>query len=83
MYSYAVVNEVSDVEINITYIMQDSIRVAGSAFVGVEFHWGGGESQDGMVSSTGFPFDFDIVLGNDLTIEQVHTLKVDTSSYYE
>lgn len=83
IYSYAVVNEVSNVEINTTHIMRDTIHIVGSAFVGVEFHWGGGESQDGIVSSTGFPFDFDIVLGNDLTIEQVHTLNVDTSSYYE
>ena len=81
--SNTIIDEVADIEFDEVNVSQDGIHVRGSGHVGVQLEYGGGEERDGLTLSDGFPFTFDLKLDHDLTIDEVNSIKVDTSDFYE
>lgn len=73
---------ISDIDIASTMIGKDGIRATGTGIVLVELEYGGGEEKDGINEDIDFPFFFDIVLTQDLELQDVTSLTVDTSSFY-
>jgi hypothetical protein len=80
------IEEVSDVTISSVDVEQNRIRVEGAGVVSVELNWGSNSDRardEGFTVSDNFPFDFAIVLDNNLNLLEVESINVDTSSYEE
>lgn len=73
---------ISDVNITSTTINREGIQVAGTGIVLVELEYGGGEERDGLNEEIDFPFSFDLILTLELELEQLVSLRVDTTSFY-
>ena len=75
-------NCVADVEMERLDVRRGGVRVAGTASVSVDLHWGGRSARvDGTMS---FPMRFDLDLDRShASANQVTALVVDTSSFYE
>jgi hypothetical protein len=72
---------VADVEVASLRIGKDGIEVSGSGIADFELQYGSGE--DGWDTSDSYPFSFHITLTHTLEVENVHSLEVDVSSFYE
>lgn len=72
---------VADVQVENLRIGKDGIEVSGSGLAEFEMQYGSGE--DGWDTSDSYPFTFHITLDHKLEVEEVHSLTVDVSSFYE
>jgi hypothetical protein len=72
---------VADVEIESLRVGRDGIEISGSGIAEFEFQYGSGE--DGWDTSDSYPFTFHVTLTHTLEVEEVHSLEVDVSSFYE
>jgi len=76
------VEDVTDIEIDAVEIRHTGIRVLGRAYVDIELNYGdGGIENDGVTASDSVPFSFDLELGSDLKIIDMHRLSFDTSAF--
>lgn len=84
------IEEVSDIEIDEIYIIEDfQIKARGSGVVSVFCQYGSDgdvKRDDGLDFMDNYPFDFDIILeyddNNRLAICEINKLKIDTSEFY-
>jgi hypothetical protein len=72
---------VADVEIESLRVGKDGIEISGSGIAEFELQYGSGE--DGWDTSDSYPFTFHMSLTHTLEVEEVHSLEVDVSSFYE
>ena len=79
---WASLRDINGIEIHYVSIDKEGIHVTGDASADVEIEVAGGEERDGATWTDSFPLEFDIVLNHDMTIESVHSLEIDTSSFY-
>ena len=77
------VSDVSSIEVDTIEVDSTGVLVKGSGVVEVELEYDGGDNRDGLTLETDFPFDFDVVLDSELRLQDVHDIRVDTSSFYE
>ncbi len=77
------IEEVSDIGFDDLHIGREGIDVKGSGLVSVHLEYGGGEERDGLDLEDSYPLTFDLRLSHVLSIEEVRSLNVDTSSFYE
>lgn len=71
------VNDVSDLEIDAVQARPQSLRVSGIGVVDTQIP----PEDGGMGVEWDFPFTFDVELNSDLSIQNIHEIKVDTDDY--
>jgi len=75
------VRRVSGCRVQHVSVTLSDIRVVGYGGVNVALEYGTGSPPGGVTLSETFPFDFDIILRHDLTLDHVNRLDVDVSSF--
>ena len=77
------IEEVNDIEIDSLEIKDDGIYLRGSGIIELSLQAGSDrEAEDDDMLNDSFPFEFEITLRSDFTIEKSN-YKFDTSSYFE
>lgn len=79
--THVMFESVADVEIESLRVGRDGIEISGSGIGEFELQYGSGE--DGWDTSDSYPFTFHVTLTHTLEVEEVHSLEVDVSSFYE
>ena len=75
------VEDVSNIEIERVNVSPSGVQVSGWGAVDVELRHGTGSETQGLTTSSGFPFHFDVVLSPDLSrITESKDIRVDVSS---
>jgi hypothetical protein len=81
---HTTIETISDVIMTAVSVEKNRVHAKGSGVVSVELNWEADTEKDEVVSSSdSYPFEFEILLDENLKIVEIVTLTIDISSFYE